>query len=130
MERLGYIVDLYDNYMKYGEIVSETELKDNDGIAPFKLPKDEGCLAAIQRVEMNKTIYQTYDSLEVNVTYDIFDSNMKDLQLGVAIHSRDRKNYIFGPNTNLDKKSFPGNRQICCAVSDSKPDSAERGLCY
>lgn len=103
----SYIVDLYDNYMKYGEIASEDGQETEEELAPFKKPKDEGCLAAIRRVEMNKTIYQTYDSLEVKVTYDIFDRNMKDLQLGVAIYSRDRKNYIFGPNTNLDKKELP-----------------------
>lgn len=102
----SYIVDLYDNYMRYGEAVMEEDYG-NKEIQPFRMPQDAECLAAIQRVEMNKKIYQTYDSFEVNVTYDIYDNNVKDLQVGVAIYSRDRKQYVFGPNTNLDQKELP-----------------------
>lgn len=95
----AYIVDEFDNYMKYGERSFDTEFNPGE----FQLPKDSSVLAAIQSVELNKTYFHAFEPLEVRVVYDIFDENMVDLQVGVAIYSQDRKNYIFGPNTNLDK---------------------------
>lgn len=95
----AYIVDEFDNYMKYGERSFDTEFNPGE----FQLPKDSSVLAAIQSVEINKTYFHAFEPLEVRVVYDIFDENMVDLQVGVAIYSQDRKNYIFGPNTNLDK---------------------------
>ncbi len=99
------IVDLYDNYMKYGDSALGEE--EEQELQPFCKPKDTSCLAAIQKVEINKDLFQSFEPLEVTVTYDIYDENMKDFQLGVAIYSRDRKIYVFGPNTNLDKYPVP-----------------------
>ncbi len=100
------IVDLYDNFMKYGDRALE-EKKDEGELKPFCIPEDSSYLAAIKKVEMNKEIFQSFEPLEVTVTYDIYDKDMKDFQLGVAIYSMDRKIYVFGPNTNLDKYPMP-----------------------
>lgn len=99
------VVDLYDNYMKYGESVLEEER--DEELQPFRFPENASCLAAIQKVSLNKRLFHSFESLEVEIIYDIYDKNMKDLQMGVAIYSRDREIYVFGPNTNLDKYPLP-----------------------
>ena len=101
----SHVVDLYENFTKYGQVALEEE--EERELPEFRLPKDDSCLAAIQRVRINKNRFRSFEPLEVEVTYDIYDSNMKDLQLGVAIYSKDRKIYVFGPNTNLDKYPLP-----------------------
>lgn len=99
------IVDLYDNFTKYGELPGE-EQSASDELKPFRTPEDVTCLAAIQRVTLNKKLFQSFEPLEVDVVYDVYQE-MKDLQIGVAIYSSDRKIYVFGPNTNLDKYPLP-----------------------
>lgn len=100
------IVDLFDNFMKYGEKGEDTVFEPGE----FRLPADSSCLAAIQDVKINKTQFHSFEPLEVEVTYDIYDQNMTDFQVGVAIYSQDRKIYVYGPNTNLDRFSVPQNR--------------------
>ncbi len=97
------VVDLFENYMKYGEKIEEEEFHPGE----FQLPDDPSCLASIQNVEINKNLFHAFESLEVMVTYDIYDPGMTDLQVGVAIYSRDRKIYVYGPNTNLDHFPVP-----------------------
>lgn len=97
------VVDLYDNYMKYGD--RKIEKVDNE--AEFMLPDNSEFLAVIQKVSINKNMFKSFERLEVEVTYDVYDENMEDLQVGVAFYSLDRKIYVFGPNTNLDKFLVP-----------------------
>lgn len=97
------VVDLYDNYMKYGD--RKIEKVNNE--ADFMLPENSEFLAVIQKVTINKNMFRSFEKLEVEVTYDVYDENMEDLQVGVAFYSLDRKIYVFGPNTNLDKVSVP-----------------------
>lgn len=97
------VVDLYDNFMKYGE--KKIEKVNNE--EEFRLPDNSDYLAVIQKVSINKNMFKTFEKLEVEVTYDVYDKNMEDLQVGVAFYSLDRKIYVFGPNTNLDKVSVP-----------------------
>ena len=97
------VVDLYDNFMKYGE--KKIEKVNNE--EEFRLPDNSDYLAVIQKVSINKNMFKTFEKLEVEVTYDVYDKNMEDLQVGVAFYSLDRKIYVFGPNTNLDKISVP-----------------------
>lgn len=97
------IVDEFSNYMKYGERKPGTEFKYQE----FQMPKDPSVLAAIQNVELNKEHFQSFESLEVRIIYDVFDERMEDLQVGVAIYSQDRGIYVFGPNTNLDQVVVP-----------------------
>ena len=97
------VVDLYDNFMKYGE--KKIEKVNNE--EEFSLPDNSDYLAVIQKVSINKNMFKTFEKLEVEVTYDVYDNHMEDLQVGVAFYSLDRKIYVFGPNTNLDKISVP-----------------------
>lgn len=97
------VVDLYDNFMKYGE--KKIEKVNNE--EEFRLPENSDYLAVIQKVSINKNMFKTFEKLEVEVTYDVYDNHMEDLQVGVAFYSLDRKIYVFGPNTNLDKISVP-----------------------
>ncbi len=97
------IVDIYDNYMKYGD--RKIEKVNNE--TEFMLPESSEFLAVIQKVSINKNMFKSFEKLEVEVTYDVYDENMEDLQVGVAFYSLDRKIYVFGPNTNLDKVSVP-----------------------
>lgn len=97
------IVDQYENYMRYGEALSITETLEEEFIAP----KDPSIMAAIKQVKMNKQVYETFDELKVNVTYEIYEKEIKGFLLGVAIYSADRKLYVFGPNTYLDKIEVP-----------------------
>lgn len=103
------VVDLYENYMKYGKenMKKEEVLISDEAKEPFTMPVDTSCLAAIQAVKINQTMFHSFMPVEIEVTYDIYDSHMQDFQLGVAIYSKDRKNYIFGPNTSLDKYALP-----------------------
>ena len=108
------IVDLYDNFMRFGESVLVPDNKDgfvcgnSDSMADDEKVYDENTLAYISKVSINKNIFHTFDELSVRVEYRIVDSEVDGFLLGVAIYSKDRKNYIFGPNTYLDKKELPG----------------------
>lgn len=97
------VVDLYDNFMKYGEKKIEKVNNEDE----FRLPENSDYLAVIQKVSINKNMFKTFEKLEVEVTYDVYDNHMEDIQVGVAFYSLDRKIYVFGPNTNLDKISVP-----------------------
>lgn len=106
------IVDLYDNFMKFGEKVLEEKKEDesSDSNGEFKVPQDKSIMASIHKVEINKTMFQTFERLEVSVVYDIYEESIEGFLLGVAIYSRDRKDYIFGPNTHLDKTEIPNTK--------------------
>lgn len=97
------VVDLYDNFMKYGERKIEKVDIDEE----FKVPESSDYLAVIQKVTINKNMFKSFEKLEVEITYDVYDEHMEDLQVGVAFYSLDRKIYVFGPNTNLDKFEVP-----------------------
>lgn len=102
----SHVVDMFDNFMKYGEKSLNDEFED----AEFTLPDDETCLASIHKVKLNKEQFHAFEPLEVEVTYDIYDKNMVDFQVGVAIFNQDRSVYVYGPNTNLDKFFVPQNQ--------------------
>lgn len=97
------IVDQFNNFMKYGETPPDEYFVPGE----FRMPEDTSCLAVIHNVEINKTQFHSFEPLEVQVTYDIFDKNMTDFQVGVAIYSQDRDIYVYGPNTNLDQVEVP-----------------------
>lgn len=120
------IADLYEDYMKYGDVdnkqdvrlknandtssdeeaIEEEEEKTADGLRPFKMPLDEDTLAAIVNVKINKEKLSTFEDFEVEVTYDIFKEKIEGFLLGVAIYTPNRE-YIFGPNTYLEKAEVP-----------------------
>ncbi|MGG7171780.1 ABC transporter ATP-binding protein [Clostridium neonatale] len=107
------IIDKYESYMLYGGIVDSNvneknekkELLDDDDLDPMIRPKED-VLAKITEVKVNKTKLKTFDSLEVVVKYEIYEQEISGFLLGVAIYTPNRE-YIFGPNTHLDKIEVP-----------------------
>lgn len=99
----SHVVDMFDNFMKYGEQHIEDDFDDDE----FCMPEDVNCLAAIKKVKLNKKEFHSFEELEVSVVYDIYTTDMEDFQVGVAIYSQDRSIYVYGPNTNLDKVPVP-----------------------
>lgn len=107
------IIDKYESYMLYGGIVASNineknekkELVDDDDLDPMIRPKED-ILAKITEVKVDKAKLKTFDSLEVVVKYEIYEQEISGFLLGVAIYTPNRE-YIFGPNTHLDKIEVP-----------------------
>lgn len=114
------IADLYDDFMKYGEADSKIDVrlqkvKDEnaddelcaDGkIKEFKVPVNDDTLASIMSIKINKEKLRTFDEFEVEIVYDIYKEKIEDFLLGVALYTPNRE-YIFGPNTYLEKANIP-----------------------
>lgn len=64
-----------------------------------------GRLAKVHTFFLSQSTIKTFDTLEVRVDYEVFEENIEDLLIGIAIFDSER-NYIFGPNTYLDKHSL------------------------
>jgi teichoic acid transport system ATP-binding protein len=71
----------------------------NDSTAQTR--QTNGKLARIIDFSLNNSKIKTFDSLEITLSYEVFDENLSDMLIGVAIFDNER-NYIFGPNTYLD----------------------------
>ncbi len=104
------VVDLYDNYMKYGKSAAVGQGSGNDKESGSYVKQEfqdtadrTGMLAAIRSVTVNKNMLHTFEDFTVSVEYEILDAEVPGILLGVAIYSLDRKNYILGVNTHLDK---------------------------
>lgn len=112
------IADLYEDFMKYGTIDNQAdvrmELKEEEGITEeveedngeFKMPSNEDTLASIKEVKLSKDKLRTFEDLEVEITYDIYREKIDSFLLGAAIYTPSR-DYIFGPNTYLEKVDIP-----------------------
>ena len=112
------IGDMYEEFMKYGETdnSNDVRMQDNDSIseqvvhdgeiADFRMPNNPDVLASIMQVKINRSQLKTFDDLIVEVTYDIYREDIDGFLLGVAINTPDGE-YIFGPNTYLDKAEVP-----------------------
>lgn len=106
------IIDKYESYMLYGGVldsnISSKEVATNEeDDEPIVRPKED-ILAKITEVKVDKTKLKTFDSLEVTVIYEIYEQEIPGFLLGVAIYTPNR-DYIFGPNTHLDKVNVPNN---------------------
>lgn len=106
------IVDLYENYMRFGDacLYKKEKLHDEKKEEPFVMPSNSDIVASITKININKSEFNTFDELSVDITYEIYEERIEGFLLGVAIYSADRKGYIFGPNTYLDKKVVPHNK--------------------
>ena len=111
------VVDLYESYMKTGlSLKALLNLQDEHNT---QLPDaGEGgrpkadMLASIEDIQINKVRFHTFDELEVAVTYRIYEEKIDGFFLGVAFYSANRLDYIFGPNTHLEKKEVPSTRGL------------------
>lgn len=107
------IADLYEDFMKYNteHTMENATTNDNEPIpfvpqVDFIRPANPDVLAAITKVELNNNNFKTFDELVVEVEYEVYEDIIEDLLLGVAIYTPDRE-YIFGPNTHLEKIDIP-----------------------
>ena len=112
------IADIYEDFMKYGavdnqadvrmevkeEVVEEAVEEEDNG--EFKMPSNEDTLASIREVKLSKDKLRTFEDLEVEITYDIYREKIDSFLLGAAIYTPSR-DYIFGPNTYLEKVEVP-----------------------
>ncbi|MEA5084318.1 MAG: ABC transporter ATP-binding protein [Lachnospiraceae bacterium] len=105
------VVDMYEDFMKFGtgrQIEPEKEKsKEEEALV---LPEDKNIVASITKVKINKSEFQTFDELCVEVMYEIYEDSIEDFLLGVAVYSADRKGYIFGPNSYLDNVEVPNKK--------------------
>lgn len=123
------IVDLYDNFMKFGETFlektdsasteatvdnfedhTEQVVEDNNSNNDSTLEMP----AVIHSVTINKQMFHIFESLELKIRYEILDEEINDFLVGAAIYSKDRMDYVFGPNTYLDKKVISGKKGKYC----------------
>lgn len=108
------IVDLYENHMKFGmeidELLSIADGTDIPQEKSLQRTVDANTLAVIDKVTLNKKSYHTFDELRVEVEYEIFEEHIEGFLFGVAVYSADRKDYVFGPNTLLEKVQIPDTR--------------------
>lgn len=89
------VVDQYIDSLHLKHIESsESETKATD--------QSNSSLAKILNFSLSSDSLKTFDPLIVLIEYEIFENKVDDLLVGVAIYDNER-NYIFGPNTYLDK---------------------------
>ncbi|WP_411348101.1 ABC transporter ATP-binding protein [Paenibacillus sp. WLX2291] len=111
------IVDRYEDYMKMSSSQPNkpniTEVMAPDYAASDEndllTPVDTSVLALIRKVELNNDQFKTFDKLTVDIQYEVYEQRIDDLLIGVAIYTPDRE-YIFGPNTYLEKVEIPTTR--------------------
>tara|TARA_R110001583_G_scaffold152016_1_gene303814 strand:+ start:14681 stop:15865 length:1185 start_codon:yes stop_codon:yes gene_type:complete len=68
--------------------------------------------------ELDRTILEPKDPINLTVEYEISDDVVDGLLIGIAIYTADRK-YIFGPNTFLEGIDIPntkGKHKICYKI--------------
>ncbi|MGF7049240.1 teichoic acid transport system ATP-binding protein [Paenibacillus sp. DS2015] len=107
------VADLYEDFMKYNtDLTVNTELSTEQNQPEISQPEDfvkpnnPDILSSITKVNLNSNNLKTFDELEVEVEYEVYENVIDDLLLGVAIYTPDRQ-YIFGPNTHLEKIDIP-----------------------
>lgn len=106
------IADMYEDFMKYGEVDHKKDVrmkaKREEAInkGEFRVPMDENILASIHEVKLSKEKLSSFEDLEVEISYDIYKDSIDSFLLGAAIYTPGRE-YIFGPNTFLEKVSVP-----------------------
>ncbi|KRE86373.1 teichoic acid ABC transporter ATP-binding protein [Paenibacillus sp. Soil766] len=103
------IVNIYEDSL-YLDTKSSEDSKDIDLFTDisesFSIPVDSNEVGRIVNVSFGSLELKTFDTLQVDILYDVYDEAVPNLLVGVAIYDRDRK-YIFGPNTYLDKVEIP-----------------------
>lgn len=107
------IVDLYETFMRTGEIKQESvEIKseeENKEVSQEVVRPSDEVLALINSVDISTEKMKTFESLDVTITYEVYEEVIGGFLLGVAIYTPDRE-YIFGPNTHLDKINIPNTK--------------------
>ena len=110
------IVDKYESFMLQGGKIDDfinSDIKEDDVSVDDETDESKEFVkpagdipGRITKVSCSKSQLKTFERLEVTVEYEIYDEMIPGFLLGVAIYTPDR-DYIFGPNTNLDKFKVP-----------------------
>ena len=106
------VADQYENFLIYGESNSQlTNIEQNSDSEKNKsdeilFPNDPSILGRIVKVELNKEKIKTFESLIVEISYELYTERIPNFLIGVAIYTPERE-YIFGPNTYLDRVNIP-----------------------
>ncbi|WP_046216450.1 ABC transporter ATP-binding protein [Paenibacillus wulumuqiensis] len=109
------VVDIYESYMKTDSANAAPDVGQNKVAVDEQLEEIETptvskvsseYMAYISKVKVNKKDVKTFDEVIVEIEYEVYESNVKDLLLGVALYTPNRE-YIFGPNTFLEKIDIP-----------------------
>ncbi len=112
------IADIYEDFMKYGTVDNQADVRmeakeeaaqeviEQEDNGEFKMPANEDTLASIGEVKLSKDKLRTFENLEVEITYDIYKDKIDNFLLGAAIYTPSR-DYVFGPNTYLEKVEVP-----------------------
>lgn len=110
------IVDMYEEYMIDDIKEEETninieprekesnELDGNNQITIKEIKPDK--MGQIINVKINKTTFNTFNKMEIDIEYEMYEE-INDILIGVAILTKEERNYIFGPNTYLEKVKIP-----------------------
>ena len=110
------VIDVYDSYMRTGLDVKELQAlragEQGDGSydSGRTVSDNPDMVVSIDRVRLNNTNLHTFDPLEVRISYTVYTDRVDGFSFGVAIYSADRSQYIFGPNTYLEKADVPCTR--------------------
>lgn len=96
------IVDVYENYMRFGETEQPVQAE----------PVVKPAMAYINSIKINQDKFHTFDSLIAEVEYEIREEEIEGFLLGIAIYTANRDRYIFGPNTYLDQVAVPNKKGI------------------
>ena len=109
------LCDMYESFMRQGEVKKDEYQEKQEQIEEQAKKVEQALeiirpnpdiLASITEVSLSKEKLQTFEALEVVVTYEIYEEKIEGFLLGVAIYTPDRE-YIFGPNTYLEKVKVP-----------------------
>ncbi len=95
------VCDLYRDFMIYGDAGLDSEPKNQT--AQMATP------ARLLSTSLNRHTLNPGDSLTLTIEYEVFDTGISGLLVGAAIYTPDRQ-YIFGPNTYLEKVDIPNVR--------------------
>ncbi|MBO5228979.1 MAG: ABC transporter ATP-binding protein [Lachnospiraceae bacterium] len=125
------VTDKYNDFLKSGlpfneymDMISLEDTKSSDGttesaedVAAAAVPTDESVIAEIKSIKLlNKAGEETNEIVfgedtSVVVDYEVYDENVNEPVLGIAIRSIDH-NYICGLNTLLDDKKIPWKKGV------------------
>jgi teichoic acid transport system ATP-binding protein len=65
----------------------------------------------IIKFKLDKKLLSSFETIKLEITYEVYTKKIDDLLIGVAIHDSEN-NYIFGPNTYLDNYQIKNDEGI------------------
>ncbi len=106
LKKYGEVSEIIDDYETemLKESMEQKALEDKENIlASMEIAAD---LGKITKITCTTKALRTFDDFFVDIEYELYDDLSSDALVGVAFYTIDRQ-YIFGPNTYLDKFEIP-----------------------